>query len=231
MQKFDAVRALAAVEETMREAGQRLAKHYGNVEHRAKSDNVWDHVTKLDLETESFLDRELEKFNPSIGFAGEEHGVTRKGEQFWLVDPIDGTGHFIRGMPFCTIMLSLIDKGRVELGAIHNFVNQEFFSARRGGGAFCNGTAISVSQRDLHNGFIHAEINVEVGKNLEVYKQLNRRCNIMDTYNCGWDFSMIASGKMEGRIVKDGWGQDWDYAAGSLLVSEAGGKVTNLDQS
>ena len=52
----------------------------------------------------------------------------------------------------------------------------------------------------------------------------------MDTFNCGWQFAMIASGKMEARIAKDGWGKDWDYAAGSLLVQEAGGVVANIGQ-
>ena len=230
MSQLNYAKYLVALEEIMAEAGKKLVPHFGNVSHTNKSKDMWDVVTDLDVKTESFLDAQLEKLDPAIGFRGEEHGQTRQGEKFWLVDPIDGTGHFIRGMPFCTIMVALVNAAEIEIGAIYNFIGNQFYSAAKSNGAYCNGKPISVSSRDLHNGLIHAEINIEKNNNLQIYQQLNQRSNIMDTFNCGWQFAMIASGKMEARIAKDGWGKDQDYAGGTLLVQEAGGVVANIGQ-
>jgi len=71
-------------------------------------------VTKLDTDVEEFVSDELTKIYPDIGFVGEEHGGNREAARFWIMDPIDGTGHFIRGLPFCTSMIALVEDGHVN---------------------------------------------------------------------------------------------------------------------
>jgi fructose-1,6-bisphosphatase/inositol monophosphatase family enzyme len=75
---------------------------------------------------------------------------------------------------------------------------------------------------------VGAEINTAVEGNLAILHRLQARTVPFATINCGWEFAMTASGRLDGRIMKNPWGGIWDYAPGSLLVSEAGGQVANL---
>ncbi len=174
---------------------------------------------------------ELGKFSADIGFRGEEFGVQAQAETTWLVDPIDGTSHFTRGLPFCTTMVALIENGQVVLSVIHDFVRDDTYWATRGGGAFCNGKRISVSERGLKHGMISFETKLDKPQNNAKYLQVRGQANIIATLNCGFEFAMIASGKLEGRIGLEPYGADWDFAPGSLLVSEAGGVATNIGQN
>jgi len=107
---------LSAAKETAQLAGDTLIKHYGNIEvNNTKSASPVDVVTTLDTDIENFIATQLAKVDPSIGFHGEEFGVRKESNKFWLVDPIDGTAHFIRGIPFCTTMIALVEDVRTLL--------------------------------------------------------------------------------------------------------------------
>lgn len=185
-------------------------------------------MTELDRKTEKFLSVKLAAVSSAIGFRGEEFGVQSEGDATWLVDPIDGTHHFVRGLPFCTTMVALIDKGQVVLSVIYDFVNDKTYWAIRGQGAYCNDSPISVSNRPLSKSLISFETHLEKAENYQKYLAVRQKTNIIATINCGFEFAMIASGKLDGRIALDPYGMDWDFAAGSLLVSEAGGVSTNI---
>lgn len=213
------------------EAGKELFKHFGNVEVESKSAtgvNVTDIVTNLDRQTEDLLADRLVKLDPAIGFRGEESGVRKDGDATWLVDPIDGTSHFVRGLPFCSTMIALIENGQVVLSVIHDFVRGDTYTALRGHGAYKNETPISVSQRPLSHSLISFETHIEKPENYEKYLAVRTKAGIIATINCGFEFAMIASGKLDGRIGLEPYGFDWDFAPGSLLVSEAGGIATNI---
>ena len=188
-------------------------------------------VTELDQRAEVFLTEHLKRIEPGIEVVGEEFGGNNKAERFWLVDSIDGTAHFVRGNPFCTTMVALVVEGQVVSSCIYDFVNNQMYTATRGEGAFCNGQPIHVSQRSLKDAYLFWEINLEKKQNLEFFLQLQKKVTLMKTQNCGWEFAMIASGKMDGRICIDPFQYDWDYAPGSLLVAEAGGVVANIGSS
>lgn len=210
-------------------AGEKLKKHFGNISiDRNKGDRFVDVVTKLDIETENFLASEFQKFDPSIGFYGEEFGVRSKGNKYWLVDPIDGTAHFVRGIPFCTTMVALVENDIVTTSVIYNFVTGELFTAQKGLGATLNGKEIKVSSRSLKDAYMSVETNIHKDENLKIYRKINEDCIVMNTVNCGYEFGLVARGKLDGRISFDPYGKDWDYAAGSLLVEEAGGIVKNV---
>lgn len=188
-------------------------------------------VTELDRKTEHFLAKELGKFSSDVGFRGEEFGVHSHADTTWLVDPIDGTAHFIRGIPFCTTMVALIEDDEVVMSVIHDFVRDDTYWAIRGGGAFCNDKRISVSQRSLKQSLISFETRLEKPENYEKYLSVRSQAGIIATINCGFEFAMIASGKLDGRIGLEPYGMDWDFAPGSLLVQEAGGVATNIGKN
>jgi len=224
-------RALVMVKSTVSEAGEVLIKRFGNVEAETKSTtgvNVTDIVTKLDGQIEDFLADRFGKFDPRVGFRGEEAGVRSNADVTWLVDPIDGTSHFVRGMPFCTTMAALIENGHVMLSVIYDFVGKNMYSAIRGQGAYKNDARIAVSHRPLQQSLISFETHLEKPENYEKYIAVRRQSGTISTVNCGFEFTMIASGKLDGRIGLDPYGMDWDFAPGSLLVSEAGGVATNI---
>jgi len=214
------------------EAGHELKPYYGNVESLSKGDgdSVGGVVTELDRKTEQFLAIELGKFSSDIGFRGEEFGVQSEADTTWLVDPIDGTAHFIRGLPFCTTMVALIENGTVVMSVIHDFVHDDTYWAIRGKGAYRNDEKISVSQRTLGQSLISFETHLEKPENYQKYLEVRKQAGIIATINCGFEFAMIASGKLDGRIGLEPYGMDWDFAPGSLLVSEAGGVATNIGE-
>lgn len=217
---------------TVQDAGEKLSESFGKVEVlRFKTDKGTDAVTQLDIDTENFIEERLKSFDPSIGFAGEESGERKGDGRYWLLDPIDGTIHFIRGIPFCTTMLALVDNNEVIFTIIYNFVTKELFTAEKNGGAKLNGLPISVSNRSLAQAYISVESNLNDEENVKKYVALRKKATIMHTINCGYEYGLIASGKIEGRICNKPFGHDWDYAPGSLLVSEAGGVVANIGES
>jgi myo-inositol-1(or 4)-monophosphatase len=230
MTNKDLNNALNITLKAVKTAGLNLKPYYGNVEALSKGDgsSCVGVVTELDRKTEHFLAAELGKFSKDIGFRGEEYGVRAKADTTWLVDPIDGTEHYIRGIPFCTTMVSLIENNQVVVSVIHDFVRNYTYWATKGGGAYCNGRAICVSQHSLKKGLISFESNLEKSENLAKFLCIRKRTVIMATINCGFEFCMVASGKLDARIGLDPYGKDWDFAPGSLLVAEAGGIVTNI---
>jgi len=202
---------------------------YGNVETiRHKDDSGQNLVTELDEKVESFISTRLHKLYPSIQFVGEESGGDRTAERFWLLDPIDGTSHFIRGLPFCTTMLALIDGGEVVFSVIYDFVRNETYIAEKGKGATRDGIPIKVSNRSLRESYLCFEIQSGNSENDRIFSELQKNGVLFKTVNAGFEYAMVASGKLDARICFKPFGKDYDYAPGALLVKEAGGMVTNI---
>ncbi len=212
------------------EAGKKLVPHFGVAAHETKAHSR-DYVTKLDVATEKFIASQLAKKFPDIGFKGEEMGVHTHADSYWLCDPIDGTIQFIRGIPFSTVMLALIHEDRPVIGIIYNFITRELYSAVEGQGATLNGKTIHVSERPVDEAVIVLEANLEFQHNVELRTALRQRYYLMQLIVAGYEFGLIASGRIEGRVCRDPYGQEHDFAAGTLLVKEAGGIVTNLGKT
>lgn len=213
----------------IRSTRQHTFPHWGKtVAEKKKTDSAVDVVTKLDYQVEEELAKEFNAIDPSIAFVGEEGGGNRNAERFWLVDPIDGTGLFIRGLPGCTTMVALIENDRPTFSAIYDFTNDTLYHAVLDGGAFANGHAIHVNNRSLEWSYMCVEINLSLPGNIELREKLRSRSMLLQYMSSGWEFAMVASGKLEARIGKDPFGKDYDFAPGCLLVKEAGGIVTNI---
>lgn len=216
----------------MRDTRDMLLSHWGKAKAvDQKTDSAWSVVTQLDIDVETLVMAELTRLHKGIEFVGEERGGNRNAKKFWLMDPIDGTAHYMRGLPFCTSMLALVDDGAVVFGAIYDFLHDAMYWAEKGEGAFCNETPIRVSERPLRNSFISFETNIDKPRNAELRNKLRSETDVVTTFSAGWEFAMVASGKMDARICLDPYGSDYDFAPGTLIVAEAGGVVRNIGRS
>ena len=234
MNTDELVQAKDSVVAILEKTGKKLSQFHGAAESESKSETdsyLGAVVTKLDKETEQYIYEELQKKYPNIGFRGEEHGDLNENDSdklTWLVDPIDGTSHFVRGLPFCTTMVALIQDGEVVMSVIHDFLQNDYYWAVRGYGAFCNQEKISVIDRPMKSSIISFETNLNIGENKVTHAEVvSLAGGTFATLNCGYEFTRVASGRLDGRITKDPFGKDWDFAAGTMLVEEAGGIVKN----
>lgn len=218
------------VEKILRDIGSELKKHHGNVASEKKSDAPADVVTELDKWAEKTASAELLKLDQSIEFVGEEFGGNRSAKKKWLMDPIDGTAHFIRGLPFCTSMLALIENGEVIESFIYNFILDEMYYAKKDSGAFVNNEKIQVGSRKLNEAYIGFETKFENPENQKTFIDFKLKSGalIVKTISSGYEFGLVASGKLDGRIQIEPYGNDYDFAPGALLVKEAGGVVANI---
>jgi len=213
----------------MRSTRSKLLPHWGKIE-AARYKEALGHsaVTLLDEEIERFYASELKKIDPGIGLVGEEFGGDREAGDYWIADPVDGTAHFIRGMPFCSTMLARIKDGQVIFGAIYDFINDVMYHAEKGKGAYKDDERIHVSARPIKSAYLGYETHLDKPENLERFLKLSKNSVMFKTVSAGWEYVQVAMGAIDGRVCFDPHGKDYDYAPGSLLVSEAGGKVANL---
>jgi len=206
-----------------------LLKHWGTAAPlMSKSESPADIVTQVDLEIEDTVKKKLATLDSTISFVGEESGGDRGAKRFWLMDPLDGTAPYVRGLPFSTVMIALIEEGQVTFSAIYDFINDHLYTATRGGGAYLNGSPIHVSDRALKISYYCVETRLNKPENLERFQKLTGRGHRINSQSAGWEFAMVASGKLDARICCDPYGKDYDFAPGCLLVEEAGGIVRNL---
>lgn len=222
------LRAEKHVRRLLDELRPRLLEAQGSIEHKLKDDKTV--VTAMDMLVEERLRDCLAELDPGVGFGGEETGVNFDQKTFWLVDPIDGTDPFVRGLPFATTMLALIDNGEVIMSMIDNFALGEFYVAIKGQGASCNGHPIHVSDRSVDRAWVSLSARLDKQGVDGLYDALSREVKTMRRYGgAGFEYTQVARGALDGRVMFNGYGFEWDCAPGTLLVQEAGGRVANLD--
>jgi len=192
----------------------------------------FDYVTNVDVEIEKNLQKALKTFYPSIPFWGEEGEKPDLRGSYWLLDPIDGTTNYIHDYKCSVISLALVNKGEVVFGVIYNPYFDELFTAEKGKGSFCNGIKISVSKNLLEKSLISFGTTPY---DRYLFSQLTELLKIIfpdvqDLRRSGsaaYDLALVASGRTDGyfELIL----RPWDFAAGILLVKEAGGKVTTCN--
>ena len=193
-----------------------------------------DYVTQVDTNIQKFLAEELYKLAPEIEFLGEETGLHEmNSETFWILDPIDGTTNLIHDYQHSAISLGLYDKGEIVMGIIYDPFREEVFSAEKGKGAFLNGKPIHVSEAETLSETIVAFGTAPYEKELadENFPRFRRvyekSQDLRRTGSAAIDLAYVASGRTGGffevRL------SPWDFAAGKLLIEEAGGKITAFD--
>jgi myo-inositol-1(or 4)-monophosphatase len=182
-------------------------------------------VTEADLEIDALLKNTLQSARPSYGWLSEEtpDGTTRLNhDRIWIVDPIDGTRAFINGKTEWCVAAALVARGRPVVAAVYRPMEEEFFSAIAGRGAFFDSTPMTIADSvslqgariagnrkalgSLASSGVHADVSGDLPLQLRL--------------------AFVAAGRIDGA-VSIGNRNDWDLAAGDLLVIEAGGQVSD----
>jgi len=217
-------------------AARSLKRDFGEIEKLQVSlKGPANFASAADTRAEEILYRELSKARPNYGFLGEEGG-RREGTDkthTWIVDPLDGTTNFLHGIPHFAISIALERDGAVVAGIVYNPINDEMFSAEKGKGAFLNESRIRVAGRRQFGESIIGCGLPHLGRGDIALGQ--RETAIMQPQVAGLrrfgssalDLAWIAAGRLDGYWERDL--KPWDTAAGIILVREAGGFVTDLD--
>ena len=178
----------------------------------------------IDQDTEKLIRSSLQKTDISI--LGEEYGGKMSDEKYWVIDPIDGTANYFRGLNECCVSIALMEGDEALIGVIYNFNNDQMYTAIKDNGAFLNNTKISVSdialksKASITTGFPASETiesSMDFLENLKDWKKV--RMFGSAALSCAY----VASGKCDYYAEKGVY--LWDIAAGICLVKEAGGSA------
>ncbi|MDE7218893.1 MAG: inositol monophosphatase [Oscillospiraceae bacterium] len=218
----------------VRQAGETVLSARGISARTYEKSSAADLVTEFDLAVENFLKEKLPPLCPGAVFFGEEESENADPSRGWafIVDPIDGTTNFVRGLKQSAISVALACDGAVEYGVVYDPYKDEMFSARRGGGAFLNGRPIRVSQRPIEQGVFGMGTAIYRREYLEPTMRLTeqlfkRSCDFRRLGAAALDLCNVACGRTE--LFFEYSLCPWDQAAGSLIVTEAGGFVCTLE--
>ena len=218
----------------VREAGDIVLSARDVWSHTHEKTSAADLVTEYDLAVENFLKEKLPPLVPGSIFFGEEEAENADPSQGWafIVDPIDGTTNFVRGLRQSAISVALAHDGTVEYGVVYDPYKNEMFSAQRGGGAFLNGRPIHVSTRPIEQGIFGMGTAIYRREYLEptmrVTEQLFRRsCDFRRLGSAALDLCNVACGRTE--LFFEYSLCPWDHAAGQLMITEAGGFICTLE--
>ena len=195
-------------------------KDFGEVEKlQVSKKGPYDFVTKTDKLIEKILIEELTKSKKNFSFITEETGNINKKdkENFWIIDPIDGTTNFLHGIPHFAICIALKSKGEIISGLIFDPIKDEMFFAEKNKGAFLNNQRLRTSNKNSLDDCLFSS-NHEGVK----FSNLNMRYS-----GCAaLDLAYVASGRLDGFFHNKI--NIWDIASGILMVQEAGGIVNDI---
>ncbi len=183
-------------------------------------------VALADPATEKVINDYIVSKYPDANVVGEESGGSRKNKSFWIIDPIDGTRIYTRGIKQWAILISYYTDNNFEIGVCYFPSLDEMYYAQRGKGAFHNGNKINVSNiQPLSKSFINFG-NPKYFPNMSTVLDLVKTSIGTRGYETTYADCLVASAHMEASI--DPYAQLWDYAAFVPIINEAGGKITNL---
>ena len=194
-----------------------------------------DFVTEVDQASENIIIDTLLTAYPDHGILAEESGQTRgnpQSEHIWIIDPLDGTTNFIHGFPFYCISIALQSKGRIEQAVVYDPTRNDLFTSTRGRGAFMNDRRLRVSKRiRLQECLISTGFPFRPDDDYAAYLKLmsevmKRTAGLRRPGAAALDLAYVAAGFSDG-FFETGL-HPWDMAAGSLLITEAGGLVGNF---
>ncbi len=194
-----------------------------------------DFVSAADLKAEQVLFEALTKARPGYGFLGEERGLIEGSDKThrWIVDPLDGTTNFLHAIPHFAINIALEREGVVVAAVTYNPITNELFWAEKGKGCFVNDKRLRVAARKHMDEAVLATGIPFLGhgqhaKFLKELHQISQRvAGVRRFGSAALDLAWVAAGRYDGYWERDL--KPWDLAAGLLLVTEAGGKVTDAD--
>ena len=177
-------------------------------------------VTNADRKVEETIINELEKSKKNFYILTEESGFieNKDKDNFWIVDPIDGTTNFLNGVPHFCISIALLVNNEIIAGVIYDPIKDEIFYAEKDGGAFLNNKSIRVSKKNVLSECLY-------GANFR--KNLPDEFIVRNTGSAALDLAYVSCGRFDGCLQRNV--NLWDIAAGNVLIKEAGGIVDNFD--
>ena len=219
-----------------RKAGRSLLKDFREVEHlQVSTKGPGDFVSKADLASEAILKDELRGARPNYGWCAEEGG-DEPGEdptRRWIVDPLDGTTNFLHGMPHWAVSIALEHKGQIVAGVVYDPPKDELFFAEKGQGAWINDQRLRVSGRKKMIEAVFAT-GLPFGGRRELPETLQTLARILPQTAgvrrwgaAALDLAYVAAGRFDGFWERGL--NEWDVAAGVILLRESGGLVESID--
>jgi myo-inositol-1(or 4)-monophosphatase len=217
-----------------REAGRVIYRSFNRVDRLTIVDKGKnDFVTEVDRNAEAAIIAVLREKYPHHAILAEESGAQAGNEYQWVIDPLDGTTNFLHGIPQFAVSIALKVKGRLEIGVVYNPLSEEMFTASRGEGALLNDRKIRVgNRRDLEGALLGTGLPYRDFRYMNHYMGMlgelmqNNTAGVRRPGAASLDFAYVACGRFDGF-----WElglSEWDFAAGALLVREAGGLVTDI---
>jgi myo-inositol-1(or 4)-monophosphatase len=219
-----------------RKAARSLKRDFGEVANLQVSlKGPANFVSAADHRAEEILRTELMKARPGYGFLGEEGGLTAGPDKThtWVVDPLDGTTNFLHGIPHFAISIALVRDGKPVAALIHNPANDEFFTAEHGKGAFLDDRRIRVAARKrLAEAVVCCALPHHGRGDLALFRKemgviQDKVAGLRRFGSAALDLAYIAAGRFD--VFWERNLSPWDFAAGVILVREAGGYVTDLE--
>ena len=199
------------------------------ISHKGKN----DYASEIDRKAESEIIHIIHKAYPDHGILAEESGAhSGNSDYVWIIDPLDGTTNFLHGFPQFAVSIGLKHKGIIEVGVVYDPLRDELFTAERGGGAMMNNRRLRVTrQSSLTGSLLGTGFPFKQQQHLDAYLGMFRAlftdsAGIRRAGAAALDLAYVAAGRLDGY-----WEiglQEWDMAAGVLLVKEAGGVVTDF---
>ncbi|MEN8179366.1 MAG: inositol monophosphatase family protein [Pseudomonadota bacterium] len=216
-----------------REAGRVLTRSFNRLDTLTVTDKGKNEfVSEVDRNAEqAIIDVLREKF-PNHAILAEESGSHSGNEFQWIIDPLDGTTNYLHGFPQFSISIGLKVKGRLEVGVVYDPIKEEMFTSSRGEGALINDHKMRVTNRKsldgalLGTGIPYRDFRFTQNYMGMLQDLIQDTAGIRRPGSAALDFAYVAAGRLDG-FWELGLAQ-WDFAAGALLVKEAGGIVTDI---
>ena len=227
---------LKVMSDAARKAARGLNRDFGELaELQVAKKAPADFVSAADLKAEQTIFEMLTKARPGYGFLGEERGMIEGTDKThtWIVDPLDGTTNFLHAIPHFAINIALEREGVVVAAVTYNPVSNDLFWAEKGKGCFVNDKRLRVAARTRMDEAVFATGIPFMGHGQhatflkELHQVSQRVAGVRRFGSAALDLAWVAAGRYDGYWERDL--QRWDVAAGILLVTEAGGRVTTAD--
>jgi len=210
----------------------RASEDIGSLTVNDKSYN--DFVTEVDLASEKEIIRILKASYPDHAFLGEETGLSHQADNVWIIDPLDGTTNFLHGFPQYCISIALEEKGEITQAVIYDPNRNDLFTATKGQGAYLNQRRMRVSNKSklkesiLGTGFPFRDFQ-HLPVYLKIFEEVVRGTSgVRRPGSAALDLAYVAAGWFDGFFEINL--SKWDIAAGGLLVTEAGGIVSDFSE-
>jgi myo-inositol-1(or 4)-monophosphatase len=213
-----------------KEAGKILMKNFGKIE-RVDAKGVRELVSNVDIAAESKIIKLIKDRYPDHGILCEESEEEITDSEYkWIIDPLDGTHNYIYGIRIFGVCIALEYKGEIVLGVVNMPCSSELYWAEKGKGAYLNGEPIRVSRRTMKNALVIFDSTLHTEKAAKIGfldSLVDRIFCLRMSGSTARNLTYVANGNVD--LVVEYSDKPWDFAAGGLIVEEAGGKMTTLD--